>query len=176
MSNLSLNETEAARVASKHGGRRVSLSDIEANIADRLFFTGDQALNADVCLGTTDHNVVMSLSLLTVCILVLRNGFTVIGKSAPADPKNFDPELGRKFALEDAMRQCWPLMGYHLRQTLWEHDALGADQPPSGVGSSPGGDFPLDQPYKSSTCNMGTGEVRPDGLRGTPDDPHKAPF
>lgn len=127
MPNLSLSETEAARVASKRGGRRVTLADIEANIADRLFFTGDQAWQITRSTsGPVAGGTVGALSPLTVCILVLRNGFTIIGKSAPADPKNFDPELGRKFALEDAMRQCWPLMGYHLRQAMWEQDTVRA--------------------------------------------------
>jgi len=49
---------------------------------------------------------------------VTRNGFTLIGKSAPASPDNFDPVLGRKLAYEDAVRQLWPLMGYALRDKL----------------------------------------------------------
>lgn len=57
---------------------------------------------------------------LTICLLVLRNGFTVIGKSAPASPENFNVELGQKFAYEDAPRQLWPLMGYALRDRLRE--------------------------------------------------------
>ena len=48
----------------------------------------------------------------------MRNGFVVIGKSAPAAPKNFDAEKGRTFAYEDAVRQLWPLMGFALRDKL----------------------------------------------------------
>ncbi len=59
-----------------------------------------------------------SLDVLTICLLVTRNGFTLIGKSAPASPDNFDAELGRKPAYEDAVRQLWPLMGYALRERL----------------------------------------------------------
>lgn len=55
---------------------------------------------------------------LTICILLLKNGFTLIGKSAPADPGNFDIELGRKFAREDAVRQMWPFEGYALCERL----------------------------------------------------------
>lgn len=93
---------------------RVSLSDIEANIATSTSF-----LAADV-FDPHAANSHPSLGVLTVTILVLRNGFTVIGKSAPADARNFDPELGRKLAYEDAVRQVWPLMGYALRQKLHE--------------------------------------------------------
>jgi hypothetical protein len=42
----------------------------------------------------------------------------VIGKSAPASPENFNAELGKKFAYEDAVRQLWPLMGFALRDRL----------------------------------------------------------
>jgi hypothetical protein len=58
------------------------------------------------------------LEVLTICILQVRNGFTVIGKAAPADPGNFDADLGKKFAYEDAVRQLWPLYGFALREEL----------------------------------------------------------
>lgn len=60
------------------------------------------------------------LGLLTFCVLVLRNGFTVTGTSACASPENFDAEIGRKVARQDAVRQVWPLMGYQLRENLWQ--------------------------------------------------------
>lgn len=59
-----------------------------------------------------------SLSCLTICVLVLRNGFTVVGKSACASPENFNAELGQKIAREDARRQIWALEGYQLRSML----------------------------------------------------------
>lgn len=95
---------------------RVSLSDIEAAIARRHDFTADKAIAAlghPVGFGSTDP-----LALLSVCILVMSNGFTVIGKSAPASAGNFNADLGRKFAYEDAIRQLWPLMGFALRDSL----------------------------------------------------------
>lgn len=54
----------------------------------------------------------------TVCCLTLQNGYTVIGKSAPASPENFDAELGRKIARNDARDQIWALEGYRLRSEL----------------------------------------------------------
>ncbi|WP_347137537.1 Gp49 family protein [Paracoccus sp. SSK6] len=57
---------------------------------------------------------------LTICVVKLKNGFSLVGKSAPADPENFDAELGRKFAREDAIRQMWPLEGYALRERMAE--------------------------------------------------------
>lgn len=91
---------------------RVSLSDIEGAIAAQYLFTGEAAVRAIAA------PVMPSLSLLTICILVMKNGFTVIGKSAPASPENFNAELGQKLAYEDAIRQLWPLMGYALRDKL----------------------------------------------------------
>lgn len=54
----------------------------------------------------------------TVCCLVLRNGFTVIGESACASPQNFDEELGRKIARDNARNKIWALEGYLLREEL----------------------------------------------------------
>jgi hypothetical protein len=57
---------------------------------------------------------------LTVCCLTLRNGFQVLGESAAASPKNFDAEIGRKIARDNARNKIWALEGYLLRQRLWE--------------------------------------------------------
>lgn len=61
-----------------------------------------------------------ALDLLTFCVLVLQNGFTVTGESACASPENFDAELGRKITRENAVNKLWPLMGYALKQRLHE--------------------------------------------------------
>ncbi|SWJ13157.1 Uncharacterised protein [Klebsiella pneumoniae] len=52
--------------------------------------------------------------------MVLRNGFTVTGESACASPENFDPEIGRKIARENAVNKIWMLEGYLLKQRLSE--------------------------------------------------------
>ena len=89
---------------------RVSLQSMKDKIAAEYVFTADKAVSG--------APVVDSLKLLTVCIIVMKNGFTVIGKSAPASPENFDAEKGATFAREDAIRQIWPLEGYALREKL----------------------------------------------------------
>lgn len=58
------------------------------------------------------------LGLLTFCVLVLENGFTVSGESACASPENFDAALGRKIARQKAVEKIWPLEGYALRERL----------------------------------------------------------
>ena len=70
--------------------------------------------------------VMPALALLTFCVLILRNGFTVTGESACASPENFDAELGRKIARQNAVAKVWPLMGYALKQDLFEHHDVGA--------------------------------------------------
>ena len=55
---------------------------------------------------------------LTVCALTLRNGFIVTGESAAASPENFDQEIGRKIARDNARNKIWAFEGYLLRQRL----------------------------------------------------------
>jgi len=57
---------------------------------------------------------------LTVCALTLRNGFTVTGESAAASPANFDEEIGRKIARDNARNKIWQLEGYLLCTKLSE--------------------------------------------------------
>jgi len=69
---------------------------------------------------------VAALDTLTFCVLVLRNGFTVTGESACVSPENFDAELGRKIARQNAVDKAWPLMGYALKERL--HQAAACAQ------------------------------------------------
>ena len=95
---------------------RVTPADIEANIRAETYFTAFDGFMAD------DRDMTMqdadALKLLTFCVLVLRNGFTVTGESACASPENFDAEIGRRVARENAVQKIWPLMGYELRTKL----------------------------------------------------------
>lgn len=113
----SLRKTEA-ECAEGRTAPRVKLDDILNSISGTYYSTGDRLLTND---GPHPNSHAQPLGLLTICLVVMNNGFTIIGKSAPASPENFDPELGKKLAHEDAIRQIWPLMGFNLRQKL--HDA-----------------------------------------------------
>lgn len=113
---------------------RVTPAGIEANIASEHYFTaGEGVIGAFVAgeFGAHGGDTVavrsdiaspevlkQSLNLLTFCVLVLRNGFTVTGESACASPENFDAEVGRKIARQNAVQKIWPLMGYELRSQL----------------------------------------------------------
>lgn len=98
---------------------RVTPADLQANIVSEHYFTAADGVGranngATSCFGKNPE----SLSSLTFCVLVLRNGFTVTGESACASPENFDAEIGRKIARQNAESKCWPLMGYALKEKL----------------------------------------------------------
>lgn len=100
---------------------RVTPADLEANIASEHYFTAGQGVSGEE--SSRDEQPYQfcyesSLDLLTFCVLVLKNGFTVTGESACASPENFDPELGRKIARQNAVAKVWPLMGYELKCRL----------------------------------------------------------
>lgn len=94
---------------------RITPADIEANIKGEHYFTA-----ADGIRGANELECEQGdpLTLLTFCVLELRNGFTVTGESACASPENFDAEIGRKIARQNAVQKIWPLMGYSLRSKL----------------------------------------------------------
>ena len=78
-------------------------------------------LPRDVCKrdnGVEVFDAPLPLQTLTFCILTLENGFTVTGESACASPENFDAEIGRKIALENAREKIWLLEGYLLKEKL----------------------------------------------------------
>ena len=113
---------------------RVTPADIEANIASEHYFTAGEGVIGAFAAGEFDSrgsDVVIlrrdiastevikpSLNLLTFCVLVLRNGFTVTGESACASPENFDADMGRRMARQKAIDQLWPMLGYELRTKL----------------------------------------------------------
>ena len=108
---------------------RITPADIEADIVAEHFFTARHGVHGAVTAmeytGREDwahpnviENMPESLGLLTFCVLVLRNGYTVTGESACASPANFNAEIGRRIARENAVAKIWPLMGYELRSML----------------------------------------------------------
>jgi hypothetical protein len=101
---VSLEETEAEAAAVQKTPNRVTLASINAAIDNIEYVHPKGHPHATVAFVTMD------------------NGYLVIGMSAPADPGNFDVELGEKFALEDAIRKIWPLEGYLLREKLHRGD------------------------------------------------------
>ena len=96
----SLRVTDDQSKAVQKTDNRVTLDSMQAKI-DKVEYH-----HPNVCLH------------MTIASVRLKNGFVLVGKSAPADPENFNRELGAKFALEDAMRQMWPYEGYLLCEDI----------------------------------------------------------
>lgn len=106
---------------------RVTIDQIEDEIVDEYYFTAEEGvegsyggavlLSVSIAAGKA-RCPAFSLKLLTFCVLVLRNGYVVTGESACASPENFDAELGRKIARQNACAKIWPLLGFRLRDRL----------------------------------------------------------
>ena len=105
---------------------RVTPADIEAAIVSEHYFTAEDG-RAGAIQGETyegrerpaDGDAdLAALKLLTFCVLVLRNGFTVTGESACASPANFNAEIGRRIARGNAVSKVWPLLGFLLKEKL----------------------------------------------------------
>lgn len=113
--------TEQAIVAAgANVAPRVTPGDLEANIASEHYFTAAQGASHHQAHNPRNFGDIgiPSLGLLTICVLVLRNGFTVTGESACASPENFNAEIGRKVARQNAISKVWPLMGYALKEKM----------------------------------------------------------
>lgn len=89
--------------------RTIKPEDIEGYIAEEHYINLGEALNTP-----PDHPT----RVMTQCVILLKNGFTVTGESGCADPRKFDAEIGRKIARANALNKVWPLMGYVLRSQL----------------------------------------------------------
>ena len=138
MDSIETSEREASAPVSKpvtdgeipNAGPRITPADIEAQIADeRYFVAGDGVYGAARKNGDEGvQSFPASLDLLTICVLTLRNGFTVTGESACASPENFREDIGNRIARENAVRKIWPLLGFRLRDRLCA-DAHFGNQP-----------------------------------------------
>lgn len=98
---MSKNEQQIEQEIQQKGltAPRITPADIDAAIVSEQYH---------VFHGTT----------FTVCLLTLRNGYTVCGESACASPENFNAEIGRKIARDNARNKIWALEGYLLRSVL----------------------------------------------------------
>lgn len=99
---------------------RVTMDDIDANIVSEHYFTAmDGVIGHAGCPSAVAGTPINSpLDLLTFCVLVMANGFTVTGESACVSPENFDAEIGKKIARDNAVQKIWPLMGYALKSQI----------------------------------------------------------
>lgn len=93
---------------------RLTPTDIDDQIASEHYGRASDIF-PDIFPGTL---VSEAMKCLTICVLTLKNGYTIVGKSACASPENYDGEIGANIARDDARRQIWALEGYLLRSKL----------------------------------------------------------
>ena len=101
---LSLDEAKAV-VATKTAPR-VTEESIRAKIAG-VEYLMPEIINDFASDDTT-----------TICKVRMANGFVFIGHSTPASKANFDAEVGKRYAYDNAFRQIWAYEGYLLRERL----------------------------------------------------------
>lgn len=105
---------------------RVTPDHIDSKIVSVSYFTAKDGVDGALAKGTLHQKAEYRegvylnapFELLTFCVIILRNGFTVTGESACASPENFDAEIGRKIAYDNARNKIWPLEGYLLKERL----------------------------------------------------------
>jgi Phage protein (N4 Gp49/phage Sf6 gene 66) family len=108
---------------------RITPADLENTIAYEAYFTAEHGIEGAMTRlqlhqRTPGEEVIAPLNQVTICVLVLKNGTKVIGvNTGPVSPSNFDAELVRKLAREQATNQIWPMLGYELRTKLTEENA-----------------------------------------------------
>lgn len=61
------------------------------------------------------HNSSAALKLLTFCVLVAKNGHTVVGEAYCANPETFDAQTGRDWARKKAIDNLYPMVVYAAR-------------------------------------------------------------
>lgn len=118
MNQPALTLEQAQAVAASKAAPKITKESIEARINSTTY-------------NQMDH--------LTVCVIEMVNGFFVVGTAAPASKANFDPEVGKRYAYEDAFKKLWQLEGYLLREQLYQQDkaAQAAKQSQLDAGAAP---------------------------------------
>lgn len=101
---------------------RLNPDFINSKIESEWYFNAGESVvpNGDMPPVPADH----PLRVLTICVLVLKNGFTVQGYSSCVSPENFDKEIGQKVAKQNAINEIWKLEGYLLKERLYQQQFL----------------------------------------------------
>lgn len=98
-------QVDAALASKEWAGKRITPEMLEQEIVSEGYH---------VFPGTT----------LTICILVLKNGFVLTGESACAVPANFDAEIGKGIARANAKQKIWAHLGFRLRDQIYFTDPI----------------------------------------------------
>jgi hypothetical protein len=56
----------------------------------------------------------------TACLITLENGFEIVGTSACVNPEDFNPEIGKYYALVDALNKLDEHVGFYRQVELFK--------------------------------------------------------
>lgn len=93
----------------------------EAAAAGKYPKVTEASIKDKIAAATYMSHTALGGGVLTICVIEMSNGFMVQGVSAAADPRNHNPEIGQRYAFENAFKQLWQLEGYLLRQKIFEN-------------------------------------------------------
>jgi hypothetical protein len=94
---------------------RVTLADVEAEVKYAAFARGTDLLETE---NGVPQEIIDALGCLTICVVITHSGFTITGTSACVSPENYNEDLGRRIAREEAVDKLWGFEGYVLRKSL----------------------------------------------------------
>jgi hypothetical protein len=75
-------------------------------------------------LKTADREVYTSFGKVTIVVLRLKNGFTLVESSGCVDPRNYDEAYGVEICLSKMEDKLWYLEGYLLQNKLFDEGVL----------------------------------------------------
>ena len=97
---------------------KITRGHVESAIHSEHYFGAGEALRAidegEFLTWVDEAPSRLALDMLTICVLVLKNGFTVTGESVCLQPEYFDADVEREAARQDAVQKCWPILSHAL--------------------------------------------------------------
>ena len=93
--------------------KKITMAEVTANIAATVYFTGADGFNGHhfkTAIGFP--KTPRELERLTFCVCELRNGFLVTGQSVCANLEDFDADVGRELAYDDAVDKIISYLTY----------------------------------------------------------------
>lgn len=99
---------------------RVTEADVLESIQTCFFVNAWDAATQDPAVSVQGAEKVIpeELKVITLALVTTKSGFTVVGVSGCADPKNFNRDIGEEIAKRNAVSQLWGHMGFELRSKL----------------------------------------------------------
>lgn len=73
---------------------------------------------AEKAVKSSEYNLVQGTGMM-ICALTLRNNFVVVGQAGCLPTSTFNPELGMKYAREDAIRKVQEFIGFTVVDMLY---------------------------------------------------------